>query len=424
MQIACNSLLSIIAVKNMGYLRINSIGKAFKRYAHKSGRMAEWFGLGVYHDIRWVLRDITFDVEPGESVGIIGVNGAGKSTLLKIIAGTTKPSAGSVEAGGRISALLELGMGFHPEFTGRQNAYMDAQLRGLSVAEVDAKIRDIEDFSEIGDYFDQPVRTYSSGMQVRLAFSVATCVRPEILIVDEALSVGDTYFQHKSFDRIRKFREAGTTLLFVSHSPGAVKTLCDRAILLDQGGIQRDDAPDSVLDYYNAVIAKQREDYEIQQAERFSRGKATRSGSGDATIMSVELLADGHPIRALRSGDPAAIRISALCCRPVEELTAGVLIRDRLGNDVFGTNTYYHGVSRKKLQAEEMVTFEFMFPAMNLGIGSYSLTTALHSNATHLQNNYDWWDRSLVFQVVPGETKLSIGVCNLPVCVSLCESAV
>ena len=245
----------------MGYLRVNNIGKAFKRYAHKSGRLAEWFGLGVHHDSRWVLRDITFDVEPGESVGIVGVNGAGKSTLLKIITGTTRPTTGSVEAGGRISALLELGMGFHPEFTGRQNAYMGAQLQGLTVSEVDAKIREIEGFAEIGDYFDQPMRTYSSGMQVRLAFSVASCVRPEILIIDEALSVGDTYFQHKSFDRIRNFRDAGTTLLFVSHSPGAIKTLCDRAILLDQGGIQRDDAPDAVLDYYNAVIARQREVY-------------------------------------------------------------------------------------------------------------------------------------------------------------------
>jgi lipopolysaccharide transport system ATP-binding protein len=408
----------------VGYLRVNHIGKAFKRYANKSGRLAEWLGLGIHHTLKWVLRDITFDVEPGEAVGIVGVNGAGKSTLLKIITGTTKPTIGSVEVGGSISALLELGMGFHPEFTGRQNAYMGAQLHGMSVEEVDEKIKGIEEFAEIGDYLDQPVRTYSSGMQVRLAFSVATCARPDILIVDEALSVGDTYFQHKSFDRIRKFREAGTTLLFVSHSPGAIKTLCDRAILLDQGGIQRDDAPDAVMDYYNAVIAKQREDYQIQQDERFSSGKATRSGNGEVTIELVELLADGQPIRALRSGDSAAIRVSALCRESVDELTAGILIRDRLGNDVFGTNTYHHGVSGKKIKPEEIVTFEFQFPSINLGVGSYSVTTALHSRDTHIKNNYDWWDRSLVFQVVPGEKKLSIGVCNLPVSVSLCDPSV
>ncbi|MFZ3048097.1 MAG: polysaccharide ABC transporter ATP-binding protein, partial [Desulfatirhabdiaceae bacterium] len=301
--------------KGLGYLHIHNVGKAYKRYPKKWGRMAEWLGMKAQHELRWVLRDISFDVKPGESVGIIGVNGAGKSTLLKIITGTTRPTTGSVEAGGSISALLELGMGFHPEFTGRQNAYMGAQLRGLKVSDVDAKIREIEDFAEIGDYFDQPMRTYSTGMHVRLAVSVATCERPEILIVDEALSVGDTYFQHKSFDRIRNFRDAGTTLLFVSHSAAAIKTLCDRAILLDQGGIQRDDAPDAVLDYYNAVIARQREDYEIQQSERFSRGKVTRSGNGEVIIKSVELLSsDGQPIRALRSGDSAVIRISARCC--------------------------------------------------------------------------------------------------------------
>ena len=408
----------------MGYLRIRNIGKAYKRYNRKWGRMAEWVGLGIHHELKWVIRDITFDVDPGESVGIVGINGAGKSTLLKIIADTTKATVGSVEAGGRISALLELGMGFHPEFTGRQNAYMDAQLRGISVGEVTEKIKEIEDFAEIGDYFDQPVRTYSTGMHVRLAFSVATCVLPEILIVDEALSVGDTYFQHKSFERIRKYREAGTTLLFVSHNPGAVKTLCDRAILLDQGVIQRDDDPDAVLDYYNAVIAKQREDYEILQSERLSGRKVTRSGNGEVIIYDVELMAGVQPIRAFRSGDSVTIRVSALCREPVEELTAGILIRDRLGNDVFGTNTYHHGVSRKNLQAEEMVVFEFSFPAMNLGIGSYSLTTALHSRDTHLKNNYDWWDRSLVFQVIPGVTKFSIGVCNLSVHVSLCSNAV
>ncbi len=408
----------------MGYLHVNHIGKAFKRYPKKSGRLAEWLGLGSHHVLKWVLRDISFDVAPGESVGIIGINGAGKSTLLKIITGTTKPTSGSVEAGGSISALLELGMGFHPEFTGRQNAYMGAQLHGMSVGEVDEKIHDIEEFAEIGDYFDQPVRTYSSGMQVRLAFSVASCVRSEILIVDEALSVGDTYFQHKSFDRIRKFREAGTTLLFVSHSPGAIKTLCDRAILLDSGGIQRDDAPDAVLDYYNAVIAKQREDYEIQQGERFSRGKVTRSGNGKVVIESVELLADGQSVRALRSGDAAVIRISALCRESVEELTAGILIRDRLGNDVFGTNTYHHGVSCKKLHPKEMVTFEFRLPSLNLGMGSYTLTTALHSRHTHIMNNYDWWDRSLVFHIVPGETKSFIGVCNLPVHVCHCDTVI
>ena len=369
------------------------------------------------HELRWILKDISFDVAPGDAVGIIGINGAGKSTLLKIITGTTKPTTGMVETGGRISALLELGMGFHPEFTGRQNAYMSAQLHGLRTSEIDDKIREIEEFAEIGDYFDQPVRTYSSGMQVRVAFSVATCVRPDILIVDEALSVGDTYFQHKSFDRIRQFRDKGTTLIFVSHSPGAVKTLCERALLLDQGIILRDDAPDVVLDYYNAVIAKQQANYEIQEAEELSGKKVTRSGGGEAVISAVEFLVDGKPIRAIRSGEKALIQIQMKINRGLDELTVGILIRDHLGNDIFGTNSFYHKASKHHFQQGECATIEFEFDSLCLGCGSYTLTVALHKLDNHLTANYDWWDRALVFQVVPNDAPLSIGVCNIPVSV-------
>ncbi len=401
----------------MGYLRVKNLGKAYKRYQRKWGRAMEWLGMSGQHELKWVLRDISFEVAPGEAVGIIGVNGAGKSTLLKIITGTTKPTTGSVEAGGRISALLELGMGFHPDFTGRQNVYMAAQLHGMSSDEISAKMREIEDFAEIGDYIDQPVRTYSSGMQMRLAFSVATAVRPEILIVDEALSVGDTYFQHKSFDRIRQFRDAGTTLLFVSHSAGAIKTLCNRAVLLDAGVILRDDAPDAVLDYYNAVIAKQRADYEIQQTEELTGQKITRSGSGDAVIESVELLVNGVPARALSSGVAATIQITGKTAAPLEELTVGILIRDRLGNDVFGTNTYHHDVSRKDVAEGDSFVVDFNFAALNLGRGSFSVTVALHSRDVHVAASYDWWDRALVFQVFPGATPASIGVCDLPVMV-------
>jgi len=219
----------------MGYIRIKNIGKAYKRYSRKSGRLLEWLGLGVHHELIWVLKDVSFDVEPGEAVGIIGINGAGKSTLLKIITGTIRPTTGTVEVGGRVSALLELGMGFHPDFTGRENVYMAAQLKGMTHDEVSQKMREIEEFAEIGDYIDQPVRVYSSGMQVRLAFSVATCVRPDILIVDEALSVGDAAFQRKCFRRIEGFRALGTTLLFVSHSTETVKKICDSAVFLNKG---------------------------------------------------------------------------------------------------------------------------------------------------------------------------------------------
>src|SRR5579862_3817599 len=221
----------------MGTIRVSQLGKAYKYYPTRWSRLAEWlvpFG-PPRHELKWVLRDINFHVSPGESVGIIGINGAGKSTLLKLIAGTAIATKGSVAMTGRVAALLELGMGFHPDFTGRQNAFMAGQLLGLGTQELLALMPEIEAFAEIGDYVDQPVRVYSSGMQMRLAFSVATAKRPDILIVDEALSVGDAYFQHKSFDRIREFKQQGTTLLMVSHDKTAIQSICDRAILLDAG---------------------------------------------------------------------------------------------------------------------------------------------------------------------------------------------
>jgi len=406
----------------MGYIRIKNIGKAYKRYSRKSGRLLEWLGLGVHHELILVLKDVSFDVEPGEAVGIIGINGAGKSTLLKIITGTIRPTTGTVEVGGRVSALLELGMGFHPDFTGRENVYMAAQLKGMTHDEVSQKMREIEEFAEIGDYIDQPVRVYSSGMQVRLAFSVATCIRPDILIVDEALSVGDAYFQHKSFDRIRKFRDAGTTLLFVSHSIGAVKTLCNRAVLLDGGLLVKDDAPDTVLDYYNAMIAKQQEDQKILQTETECGRVVTRSGDGLAVITSVELLQQGRPVRAVQTGEEVVIRVSGKAQEALDELTVGILIRDRLGNDVFGTNTFLHGLKIDSLAPGQPFCVDFYFPRLLLGRGTYSVSAALHKKDTHTAGNYDWWDRALVFQCLPNNGPLFEGVCHLPVEIS-CGSA-
>ena len=406
----------------MGAITVTAVGKAYKHYAGRWSRLADWLlpawlgKLGKpHHTLKWVLQDVSFSVQPGEAVGIVGINGAGKSTLLKMITGTTQPTTGSVHLVGNVAALLELGMGFHPDFTGRQNAIMAGQLLGLSKHEIDSLMPEIEAFAEIGDYIDHPVRTYSSGMQMRLAFSVATAVRPDILIVDEALSVGDAYFQHKSFDRIRQFRDQGTTLLFVSHSAGAIKSLCNRAILLDGGIVLRNDSPDAVLDYYNAAIAKQQADYDIKQTEHLTGQKMTRSGSGDATIESVELHVNGEPARALLSGVEATLRICGKTIAAIDELTVGILIRDRLGNDVFGTNTYHHMLSQKNVEQDESFTVDFNFSALNLGIGSFSLTVALHSRDDHVTDNYDWWDRVLVFQVLPGNSATSIGVCDLPI---------
>ena len=240
-----------------GELRVEGVGKAYRVWGSEWLRAASWFGLPTRpREEHWVLRDVSFSIAPGEAVGVIGQNGAGKSTLLKLITGTAQPTEGRVTRTGRVAAILELGMGFNQDLTGRQNAFHSAGLMGYSQEQIAEAMPEIEAFAEIGEYFDEPVRTYSSGMQVRVAFAVATAFTPDLLIVDEALAVGDSYFQHKSFDRMRRFREEGTSIMLVSHSPSDVKALCDRVILLDKGQVLKDGAPDEVIDFYNALIAR------------------------------------------------------------------------------------------------------------------------------------------------------------------------
>jgi len=401
----------------VGRIRARGLGKKYKLYSSRLGQLVEWLSGDrvVRHRAEWALRDVTFDVADAESVGIIGMNGAGKSTLLKILCGTTLASEGSFEIAGRVAALLELGLGIHPEFSGWQNAHLSCQLMGLDEPTIAERLPWIADFSELGAHMDQPVRTYSAGMQVRLAFSVATAVRPDVLIVDEALSVGDAYFQHKSMARIRAFREQGTTLLFVTHDPGAVKALCDRALLLDRGRLLRDGSPDDVFDYYNAMIALKERDAQIVQVVARHGRTSTRSGTREAEIAAVELLdADGEPRAAFEVGEAARIRVRFSMHRDMERPTVGVLLRDRLGNDVFGVNTFGLGVrSEPCADGDECVaTFDVR---LDIGAGTYSLTVALHTDRAHVESNYDWWDRALVFQVVRGPGPEFSGVAALPV---------
>ncbi|MBA3504641.1 MAG: ABC transporter ATP-binding protein [Betaproteobacteria bacterium] len=393
-------------------LQVSGLGKAYRKYPHRWAQISGWFFVGdtPRYTLSWVLRDINFRVKAGEAVGVIGQNGAGKSTLLKLITGTTKPTAGQIAIDGRVSALLELGMGFHPDFTGRQNVYMAGQVLGYRPHEISSHMSGIEAFAEIGTYIDEPVRTYSSGMQVRLAFSVSTMLRPEILIVDEALSVGDVYFQHKCFARIREFKALGTTLLFVSHDPGAVKTLCDRALLLDAGLLVKDDRPDSVLNLYNAIIARRESEYQIQEVKSEGFPEiATRSGNSKARVVSAELLADGEPVKVVRTGTRVVIRITAIIKSSLDELTAGFLIRDRIGNDIFGTSTHHLKVAAPALDVGVTIRFDFEIKAMKLGVGNYSIAVALHRDATHVSDNYDWVDHAVVFQVISGDGPFSIG---------------
>ena len=396
------------------------LGKKYRIYRHPLARLVEWASRDrrVLHREEWALRGVSFEVSDGESVGIIGMNGAGKSTLLRLLTGTTQPSEGTFHVEGSVAALLELGLGIHPEFDGWRNAMLSLQLLGLD----DRRVRDalpfVQEFSELGSHMDQPVRTYSTGMQVRLAFSVATAVRPDVLIVDEALSVGDTYFQHKSTSRIRAFQEQGTTLLFVTHDPGAVKALCQRALLLDRGALLKDGPPDAVFDYYNAMIARKEEDEQIEQVERDGR-TVTRSGSREAEITAVTLHgADGTERATFTVAEPAVLEVRFRTRAAMASPTVGFVIRDRLGNDVFGSNTFHQGIAHQPCTAGDELVARFAL-GLSVGVGSYSVTVALHTEHAHVDANFDWWDRALLFDVVPGDGPGFTGVAALPVRASL-----
>ncbi|MBS3986287.1 MAG: ABC transporter ATP-binding protein [Selenomonadales bacterium] len=393
-------------------LHVEDLGKAYRRYRSEIQRIWTWFGgKAAPLEEHWVLQNVGFLVTAGEAVGIIGPNGAGKSTLLKLITGTARPTAGRVRSFGRISAILELGMGFNPELTGRQNAYHSAGLMGHSVPVITRIMPEIEAFAEIGEYFDQPVRIYSSGMQARLAFSVATAFRPDLLIVDEILSVGDSYFQHKSFDRIRRFKDQGSSILLVTHSLGDVKAICDRAILLDGGRVVKDGLPDEVVDYYNALIAeKENAKLSIEQRREKNGWLVTRSGTLQANIKSLALLdaETQEPVEVARVGQKLELKLVASINEAVPRLVLGYMLRDRTGHVVWGTNTWHTGQIIRNLQAGEEVEFCLPF-SCTLGPGSYSFSPALVSSDTHLENNYEWVDNILVFDVVNADYRVFIG---------------
>lgn len=395
-------------------LKVSNIGKAYRDYGSEWFRVASWFGFKAKAIKQyWTLQNITFSLKSGESIGIVGQNGAGKSTFLKIITGTLKPTTGTFEISGRIAAILELGMGFHPDLTGRENAYHAAGLMGFTKEEVDNVIEHIELFSEIGSYFDQPVRTYSSGMQVRVAFAVATAYRPEILIVDEALSVGDAYFQHKCFDRIKEFQKHGTTLLFVSHDRNAIQAICDRVLLLDHGILLKDGKPEEVMDFYNALIAE-KENKTIDQVCLENGKIQTTSGTGEAKVTQIYLTnSHGQISETFSVNEPLRLHVNVELFASLPTLVLGYAIKDRLGQVAFGSNTWYTNQTLFNVHSEESYEFIIDFD-IKLGIGSYSIATALVSDETHLSHNYEWKDLALIFHVVNDSKDSFIGYtwCN------------
>jgi lipopolysaccharide transport system ATP-binding protein len=396
----------------MSFVRVQNLSKTFVRYPSQGARLKDWLFPFLSSSAKKtpILKSINFSIGAGEAVGIIGLNGAGKSTLLKIITGTLQPTTGNVTLSGKVVALLELGMGFHPDFTGRQNLHTGGVLLGLSKEQINSITPQILDFAEIGAYIDEPVRTYSSGMQMRLAFSLATAMRPDVLIVDEALSVGDAYFQHKSFERIREFSNLGTTLLIVSHDKQAILSICNRAILLNAGSIAMEGDPESVMDFYNAQLSQQ-QNQRLVQIKREDGRTQTSSGTGEATVEMLELRdLQNNATDSVRVGETVKLFARVKVTSRLPKLVFGYAIKDRLGQVMYGTNTALTQQIVESCRPGDLVEFSAEFAA-NLGVGSYSIQTALVSSETHLKNNYEWRDLALIFTVVNPDRPYFAG-CN------------
>lgn len=395
----------------MNALEVKNVSKIYKSYNSNLARIASWFGLASksYNEIQ-VLFDINFEVKHAQSIGIIGQNGAGKSTLLKIITGTLKASSGSVKANGSICSILELGMGFWPELSGLSNVYYVAGLMGHSKVEIDEKIEYIRNFADIGEYFDKPVRLYSSGMQVRLAFAIVTAWQPKILIIDEALSVGDAYFQHKSFARIKQLKQNGTTLLLVSHDLPAIASICERAILIEKGRVLKDDAPSVVIDYYNALISK-KEGVKIEQIKS-EHGVMTISGTMQAKIEQAYICNEnGQKGEIFSVGQKVSLHFIVRAYDDLDDFVMGFTIKDRVGQKIYGTNSF----CLKQNQAINKGQIkEFIYELdLDLGEGSYSVSTALHSGFAHVEANYEWRDNLLVFELINNTSVYFVGLAHL-----------
>ena len=407
-------------------LRVEGVSKQYRIYDRPVDRLKESLTRGHWKTHRefWALHDITFEIEAGTTTGIIGPNGSGKSTLLQIITGTLEPTHGTVAHEGRISALLELGAGFNPEFTGIENVFMNASLMGFSKAETERLLPEIESFAEIGEFIHQPLKMYSSGMYIRLAFAAAIAVSPQILIIDEALSVGDAVFQHRCTRRIKEMQEAGTTILFVSHDPGAIRALCSRAILLNGVRMEADGAPADVLDRYQKLIMAQEAAYAEAQLARVQETTeqavaaldeddaalqfSYRHGNLNAEILRVDLLdASQRPITMVESGQLVHLRVRVIFHEDLEDPVYGFIVRNRHGINLYGTNTKVQGIKPGLIRRGERVETTFSFSCW-LAPDLYSISIAVHSPNSV---SFDWMDGALYFRVfseIPIE-----GVANL-----------
>jgi len=392
-------------------ITVHRVSKLYRLYDRPSDRIVEAVSLGRLqrHADFWALRDISLAVQKGETLGIVGPNGCGKSTLLQIICGVLEPTQGRVTTEGRVAALLELGAGFNPEFTGRENVYLNGEILGLSRAEVERALPEIERFADIGEFLDRPVKTYSSGMYVRLAFSTAINVQPDVLVVDEALAVGDAVFSNRCVRKFEEIKKRGVTVVFVSHDLGLVKLISDRAIFLLNGRIEAEGEPSDVINRYIGVVLERQKAFDAgERAGRPAVPYSYRHGDRLAEVVAVELMGkEGRPARVVESGDPVVVRVRSRFHAEQADPMVGIMIRTRIGMDVFGTNTKLQKVSLGRCGPGDELEVEFHFHCW-LSPQEYTLTVAMqHPDGS----SHDWLDEALSFTVVAA--RFTAGVANL-----------
>jgi ABC-type polysaccharide/polyol phosphate transport system ATPase subunit len=412
----------------MSIIRTGKISKCFRIYRHPSDHLKELFSFGKkrFHEPFWAVKDVDLSVEKGCCLGVIGENGSGKSTLLRMIAGVIRPTSGDIVVEGRVSALLELGAGFNPQFTGRENIFLYASILGFTDAQTRGRIPAIEKFAEIGEFVDRPVKTYSSGMFVRLAFAVAIHMDPDILIVDEALSVGDIFFQQRCIRRIQQLKRQGVTIVFVSHDLDAVRSLADRTIWMEHGQVHLSGKTDEVVSkYLAAMVTRGRKDIMEEEAigkpligaegldfpeEALARipkfidhvpNMDHRYGNRKALVQGIGIFGiEGDRVSGVTQGDRLCIRISVEFQEDVEQPNVGFMLRNRLGQDVTGTNVMFEGMRLPSARPGERLSVDFIMDLPFLLAGFYYFSPAVADGTLDQYEMCDWIDNACVIEVI------------------------
>ncbi len=415
----------------MSLIQFQAVSKSYPIYSSPSDRLKELltFNRRKFHQDFWALRDVSFEVPRGQTFCIVGENGSGKSTLLQIVAGILAPTSGSASVNGRVSALLELGSGFNPEFSGRDNVYLNAAILGFSSAQIDRVYRQIEEFAEIGDFINQPVKTYSSGMVVRLAFAVAIHVDPEILIVDEALAVGDIYFRQRCLRKVHEMRARGVTILFVSHAAGDVKALGDRTMWLDKGRVRELGNTDMVVSKYLAAMVEKDTGYlELKHRAPVDRNGPVqapevvteipnidhRYGDRRAEIIGIAVLDPyGRKLPLLEPHSDIVVRISVRANGSLQMPNVGFMLRNHLGVDFAGTNTTREDIELPPMEEGDIYTLDFHLEVPDLYPASFSFSPAIADGTLMNYQMCDWIDNAVSLQMAPGNGQV-YGYMHLP----------